>query len=302
MRKTLIIKIGALTSKPYSFKSRPWELKHIETLDLYDSLCSNIKISYKGSEILRIRPSLNENINEEWITDKARFAFDGLNRWRYITPLHKSGSNFIQSSWKTIISKLKSDLKENNINHIEVFTGAYMGIEQSFLLKKTLNKISSVNINVNTNNLFNDFFEINIIKKKKTFKPPIIYILNNINLRLENPILNLYFRKYSKNTNVHVFSIGSSYNTTIYMKNISQNVKSLVNIFKGKHKICPLIKKINPAYVNLLISKNDITNASIPFSNINGVSIKVNLLSEYPGQISSSLVGLNAYEKKKKKN
>ena len=299
MRKILIIKIGALTSKPYSFKSRPWELKHIETLDLHDTLCSNIKISYKGSEIWRIRPSLNENINEEWISDKARFAFDGLNRWRYITPLYKSKKGFIQSSWKRIFKKLNLDLKEKNINHIEAFTGPYIGIKQSFLIKKTLNKIGSVNIN--TTNFTNDFFEINIINKKKKFKNPIVYIFNNINLRLENPVLNLYFRKYSKKSNVNIYFIGPSYNTTIYMKNISQNSNSLIKILKGKHKLCSIINKIRPVYINLLISKNDDLKINSSFSTLSGIPFKINVLSEYPGQISSSFIGLNSYEKKKNK-
>jgi NADH dehydrogenase (ubiquinone) Fe-S protein 1 len=79
--------VGALTSKPYAFKARPWELRLIESIDLSDSLGSNIYLNFKESEIVRILPKNNININENWITDKARFSFDALKTKRLMTPL-----------------------------------------------------------------------------------------------------------------------------------------------------------------------------------------------------------------------
>ena len=70
--------VGALTSKPYAFTARPWELKSVETIDVNDSVGSNIKLSFKETEVLRILPALNDTLNEEWISDKTRFSFDGL--------------------------------------------------------------------------------------------------------------------------------------------------------------------------------------------------------------------------------
>ena len=84
-----LILIGALTSKPYAFKTRSWELKNIDTIDLFESVCSNIKVDVRGSEIMRILPVLNEKLNEEWISDKSRFAYDGLQRKRFINPMIK---------------------------------------------------------------------------------------------------------------------------------------------------------------------------------------------------------------------
>lgn len=72
--------IGALTSKPYSFKARTWELKNVQTIDLFDSLCSNIKVDIKGSDILRILPINNKFVNDCWISDKTRYAYDGLKK------------------------------------------------------------------------------------------------------------------------------------------------------------------------------------------------------------------------------
>ena len=76
--------VGALTSKPYAFTARSWELKNIETIDLFDSMCSNIKVNVKGNEVLRVLPLNNNILNEEWISDKSRFSYDGLNRKRFI--------------------------------------------------------------------------------------------------------------------------------------------------------------------------------------------------------------------------
>lgn len=84
--------VGALTSKPYAFTARPWEIKSVETIDVHDSVGSNIRINFKETEIFRILPALNDSLNEEWISDKTRFSFDGLKRQRIGTPFLKKGS------------------------------------------------------------------------------------------------------------------------------------------------------------------------------------------------------------------
>lgn len=93
--------VGALTSKPYAFTGRPWELTSIESIDILDSLCSNIRIDVKGSEIMRVLPKKNELINEEWITDKIRFSYDGLKVERLAFPLVKNHItySFTSCSW-----------------------------------------------------------------------------------------------------------------------------------------------------------------------------------------------------------
>ena len=75
--------VGALTSKPYAFCARPWELRKTETIDVMDAVGSNIRVDARGNEVLRVLPRLHEEINEEWISDKTRFACDGLRRQRY---------------------------------------------------------------------------------------------------------------------------------------------------------------------------------------------------------------------------
>src|SRR5690606_22694318 len=73
-----ICPVGALTSKPYAFVARPWELRKVESIDVLDAVGSNIRVDLRGGEVLRVLPRLNEDVNEEWISDKTRFAIDGL--------------------------------------------------------------------------------------------------------------------------------------------------------------------------------------------------------------------------------
>lgn len=104
--------VGALTSKPYAFTGRPWELTSVESIDILDSLCSNIRIDVKGSEIMRILPKKNELVNEEWITDKIRFSYDGLKIERLAFPLVKNASAFISCSWHFAYSLISFKLQE----------------------------------------------------------------------------------------------------------------------------------------------------------------------------------------------
>jgi NADH dehydrogenase (ubiquinone) Fe-S protein 1 len=102
--------VGALTAKPYVFTARPWELKSIESLDIFDGVGSNIRIDIRGYEIMRVLPRLNELINEDWISDKTRFAFDGLKTQRLYEPLFKKQSGFIIISWEIALKEIVSRL------------------------------------------------------------------------------------------------------------------------------------------------------------------------------------------------
>ena len=99
--------VGALTSKTYAFTARPWDLSFVESIDVFDSLNSNISFSFKGLKILRVLPLLNEKVNEEWISDKIRFSLDGLDYQRISYPLLKNSKGFVKVSWFFSIHFLK---------------------------------------------------------------------------------------------------------------------------------------------------------------------------------------------------
>jgi NADH-quinone oxidoreductase subunit G len=95
--------VGALTSKPYAFKARPWELTKVESVDVMDAVGSNIRVDVKGREVMRIMPRLNESINEEWISDKSRFVWDGLRAQRLDRPYVRENGRLRPASWARLL-------------------------------------------------------------------------------------------------------------------------------------------------------------------------------------------------------
>ena len=108
--------VGALTSKPYAFTSRPWELRLTESVDVMDSVGSNIRVDTRGTEIMRIIPRLNEEINEEWISDKTRFSYDGLKRQRLTKPMIRDDKgNFVSVEWLEAFEFIKKNVKDKDL-------------------------------------------------------------------------------------------------------------------------------------------------------------------------------------------
>ena len=96
--------VGALTSKPYAFMARPWELRRTESIDVHDAVGSNIVVTHRTGEVLRILPRINEDINEEWLSDKSRFACDGLKRQRLTVPMMKDRTGELKiADWESVI-------------------------------------------------------------------------------------------------------------------------------------------------------------------------------------------------------
>ena len=306
MRKSRqIIKIGALTSKPYSFKSRSWELKDLESIDLNDSLNSNIKLHYKNSQILRILPNINENINEEWITDKVRFSYDSLNRWRFNTPLILNENKFISSSWNEAFLFIKNFVANNPKHVTKIFGGNYNSLESLLAMKLLSYDIKPVQITLTTNkNPFNNDIINNNLLNINTRKKQ-IFVFIGTNLRIENPILNLRFRKLSKKNKILIGYIGASYNSTSYMYHLGSNIKKILDLINGKNKFCFLIKKFSvnlkfpltfilgldyqnrfdSHYLQKLLNKFSYNSL---FSNT-----KISLLREFSSEINADLLNLN---------
>jgi NADH-quinone oxidoreductase chain G len=131
--------VGALTSKPYAFKARPWELRICENIDLTDGLGSNIYVSFKETEILRVTPKSNSNINDNIISDKARFSYDSFTNNRIKSIYSKTNTgNFIKSDWSVVLNKIDCLLRENN-SKITIFVNSDLDLESIFALKKIKN-------------------------------------------------------------------------------------------------------------------------------------------------------------------
>lgn len=235
---------GALTSKPYAFKARSWELRSIESIDLFDSLCSNIKLDIRNSEIMRILPINNEVVNEEWISDKARYAFDSFKRERFVNPMIKKNNIFTQVTWKEAFEHISNEINKRKLNNVVINTGNFVDIEHLVSLKEFTKKISpAYTITINNEKNFNGDFQSDYTLNANlfNFKGPKIFLLVGINLRLENPILNIKLKRLSLLNNVLIGYIGSKNNYNLNCEHLGNNLTVLTDIISGKHKFCTVI-------------------------------------------------------------
>ncbi|KAJ1975538.1 ndufs1 NADH-ubiquinone oxidoreductase subunit [Dimargaris verticillata] len=138
--------VGALTSKPYSFTARPWELKKTESIDVMDGIGSNIRVDSRGTEVMRILPRLNEDVNTEWISDKTRFAYDGLKRQRLTAPLIRQGDKFVPATWQEALHAVADRLRTTNPAAMQAVAGGLADAESLVALKDLFNRLGSENL------------------------------------------------------------------------------------------------------------------------------------------------------------
>jgi NADH-quinone oxidoreductase subunit G len=125
--------VGALTSKPYAFTARPWELTKTETIDVMDALGSNIRVDTKGREVMRILPRNHDGVNEEWISDKTRFVWDGLRRQRLDRPYVRENGKLRPASWEEALGKAAGAIK--GAAKLTGLIGDLVSVEAAFALK-----------------------------------------------------------------------------------------------------------------------------------------------------------------------
>ena len=235
----MFLLIGALTNKPHSFKTRSWELNTVETIDIFDALCSNIRIDVKGSDIVRILPINNKFINEEWISDKTRFGYDSFHRWRFIYPMFKYNNLFFHTSWNNLFKILRNKITNNKFNNIIIKTGSFIDLETLVAIQTFSEKNNNIILNnaLNTeSDLNNYFFDIKELKNNN------IYLFIGNNLRYENPILNIKFKKLTNSKVILIGYLGVKYDVNFNILHLGTNLKTLKYIFEGKHIFIKFIK------------------------------------------------------------
>jgi len=246
--------VGALTSKPYVFEARPWELKKTETIDVMDAVGSNIRVDTYGWEVKRVLPKINEDINEEWISDKTRYACDGLKNQRLDTPLIKINNKLENSNWDGALKLISEKIKNTECDKIAGFTGDLTNMETLFIAKEFFNKvINSKNLESRTKNSY-----INTSKRENyLFNSSIngiensdLILLIGANPRFEATILNARIRKSFINNKTKIYSFGNIGDQTYpyeVLKNSTETIKDLV---EKKIKLSDqIIKAQNPIII-----------------------------------------------------
>ncbi len=227
--------VGALTSKPYAFEARPWELKKTESIDVTDAVGSNIRVDTYNWEVKRILPRLNNDINEEWISDKTRYSCDGLLKQRLDTPYIKKNNKLQKSSWDEAISLLIDKLKSTDLNEIGGHIGDMINLENALSFKKLFAALKINNLEfrerkfyINSTEKMNYIFNSSI----KGIDETDLILLIGTNPRLEATMLNARIRKAFAQRRVPVYSIGDPGNLTYdYIKigNTTDDIKKVLN-------------------------------------------------------------------------
>ena len=241
--------VGALTSKPYVFEARPWELKKTETIDVMDAVGSNIRVDTYGWEVKRVLPRINEEINEEWISDKTRYACDGLKNQRLDTPYIKINGKLKPSSWEDAYKAISERVSKTKSEKIAGFIGDMTNMETIYAAKEFFEKtIKSANLEsreeklyINTNKRINYLFNSSIEGIEKSD----LIILIGTNPRFEATILNSRIRKNFLKNKTEIISLGDVGDLT-YPYNVIDNSTDIIKeIVENNHEISKKIKQSN---------------------------------------------------------
>lgn len=278
--------VGALTSKPYAFSARPWELYSMETIDVLNSFCSDIKVDVKGNEVMRILPITDKIYKTDWISDSIRFCFDGFKKDRLVNPLiYDMKENFFYScSWEFsffIIQKIKSyQLTFFKGDNIDVATISLINelIRTSMFFYQYNKKTSSVD---NINQFLLNRYEA--ISDKKN-----ITIFLNTNMKKNNPVLDSIIKK--KKNLFKFFYIGTSVRHNYEINHLSLKKNIFYSILKGKHFVCNVYKNYNLINIytdryNVLEKTQSVLLNRVPFT------YKLNLLNHETTLNNQSYIG-----------
>ena len=234
--------VGALTSKPYAFRARPWELQHFESVDVLDGLGSNIRVDTRGMEVMRILPRLNDDVNEEWINDKSRFACDGLRTQRLTTPLLRRDNTFQPASWEQVLTEIGAAYQRltPKENEFKAIAGHLTEVESLVAMKDLANKLGSDNlvldqpqsarplahgVDVRANYLFNS--------KIWGVEETDLILLVATNPRHEAAGLNARIRKQWLRSDLEIGLVGETFDSTFEMEHLGNDYASLKKALSG---------------------------------------------------------------------
>jgi NADH-quinone oxidoreductase subunit G len=206
-----ICPVGALTNKPYAFHGRPWELTKTDSIDVMDAVGSHIRVDTKNNEVMRILPRLKEDINEEWISDRTRFAYDGLKRQRLDKPYMRKNGKLVPCSFEEAFQAIQEKIQKTDASKIGALAGPFADCESMLLMGKLMRTLGSNRMDCRPLGSFLSFgsrshyiFNTTIQGLEKAD----CILLVGTNPRLEAPMLNARIRKNYFHTRLPIGLIG----------------------------------------------------------------------------------------------
>jgi NADH dehydrogenase/NADH:ubiquinone oxidoreductase subunit G len=303
--------MGALTSKPYAFGSRPWELKNMESIDIFDSYTSAVRYDYRGVQILRVLPAIDTSINVEWITDRVRFYYDAIRTQRIVIPWVRGAllANFLKQynvninyfydsvflfncSWVFALEVLKFNsyfFKNSDSILLRNFFDYTEGLKSVCILKQLSNNSGFGN------------FKNSLMVNRKLFKFSHFLlekvnacILVGLNLRYDLPLLNLKLREKVNNNTICVFNLGSLYNFNYNVMSLGNTSYKLYELVNGKHYMLPQLVDFNKI---ICLTGSGLSNEFFKISYLfeaikKYVSIEFYKVCEKPAQLLSNELGI----------
>ncbi|MBU0723576.1 MAG: NADH-quinone oxidoreductase subunit NuoG [Alphaproteobacteria bacterium] len=238
--------VGALTSKPYAFEARPWELKKTQSVDVMDAVGSAIRVDSRGSEVMRVLPRLNEAVNEEWISDKTRYACDGLLRQRLDTPYVRKNGKLQPVDWPEALQTVAARLRSTKAEKIGAIVGDTVDVESMYALKSLLQGLGVTSLDCRQDGT------------KLTAGPRSGYVFNSTiagieeadfillvgtNPRLEAPLVNARIRKRWLTGKLKVAAIGPVVDLTYPVTALGDSPALLADLIAGKSEISEALAK-----------------------------------------------------------
>jgi NADH-quinone oxidoreductase subunit G len=238
--------VGALTSKPYAFAARPWELNKTESIDVMDALGSAIRIDTRGREVMRILPRVNEDVNEEWISDKTRHVIDGLRTQRLDQPYFRVGGVLRPTSWADAFAAIASKVKAANAKKIGAIVGELAAAEEIFALKDLMTRLGVANLDCREDG---SVLDPKWGRASYLFNPTIAGIeqadgllIIGSNPRREAPVLNARIRKRWRAGNFRIGLIGEKADLTYKYDYLGAGPETLASVdFSGLAKPIVLV-------------------------------------------------------------
>ncbi len=225
--------VGALTSKPYAFQARPWELKKTDSIDVMDAIGSNIVVGSRGAAVLRVTPRINDDVNEEWLADKSRFAIDGLSERRLDTPWVRVGGKLQKASWAEAFQAIAAGLKGLSGGEIAGVVGDLNAVEDMVAFKDLLAGLGATRIECRQDGALFDagepagwLFGTGLAAAETADA----ILLIGTNPRQEAALLNVRLRKAVKKGGAKAFSIGPDVDLSFPLTQLGDDAALLADL------------------------------------------------------------------------
>ena len=246
--------VGALTSKPYAFTSRSWELKKTDSIDVLDAVGCNIRVDTRGAEVMRILPRLNEDINEEWISDKSRFSCDGLRRQRIDQPYVRVDGKLEPATWDKAFATIAEKIKSTTPKKLAAVAGDQADCESMMALKDLMDTLGSPNIDCRQDGAYLD----PMLRSSYVFNSTISGIdvadaclLIGTNPRIEAPVLNARIRNRSIKGRFPIGVLSEFQNKSIDLtydyKYLGGKTNTMLSLADGTHAFSKILTKAKRA-------------------------------------------------------